>query len=1177
MFGYRRGWSGGWLRRLGGSSEGSGSKDLARGNLPKHFLSKYLQLYSRLVKWWKSAVEQSGVWNCRKMEASGFAMRNVDQNSLFLCAERKIAVSGRLRRLGSFCRFTLFFTETNPSEGIQVRVGCVCSESDGVNLSDNAEMRALEFSPGAHAGSFGMRSRIAIYPEAHGLQRDKRTVLRMRSAFWYFFLKSTLSFSSIKGVGWTGLTPSLALRAGTGLIFSGEFLGLGLGVVQCAHVHERGLGEVVAFAFDNSAEAVDGVLQRRVDARETGELLGDEESLAQESFHLSSPGDDQFVFFGQFIDAEDGDDVLQTLITLQDRLGLSRDIVVVLADDAGLEDTAGRCEGIDGRVDAFFGDGAGKDDERIKVTERGGRSRVGQVVCRDVNSLHRGDGAFFGRGNPFLQFAHRGRKSRLVTHGRGHAAQQGGYFRSGLGESENVIDKQEGFFTAGIAEVLTHGQAGQSDTKTGARRLVHLTEDHGHAVEHGTFDAFGIGELGFLHFQPEVVAFAGSFADACEDGISAVFACDTGDHFLDDDGLTDACSAEQADFAATDERAQQVDDLDACFEDFGLGVQICKRWRALVDGAIVIGFDRSAFIHGFTEQVKDASEHGFADRNLDRIAGISDFHAACHAVGGPECDGADLPSAEVLLDLAGQMLLFAFDVVFDGQGVVDSGEAVLFELSVKGGPDDLTYHTVTGHFEGPSKKNECGADDRARLGACQVGCSKGHGKASYLDPGPLGLLPSRDTDERAFGRAKWSGSIDPGVPVGRGIGRLNWKLIRAEYQIWAISVVYCAPEGTGFRARRKEASVMDSTTGPTTAPTTNTTTGTGPVAPSPAVAATSAVPGQPVTPVNIASGREEQVPAQPQVPAEQPTRLIALMNQKGGVGKTTSAVNLGAALAKLGKRVLMIDLDPQGHMSLHLGVDPDNLELSVYDLMTKDQVTSKQVAITVNDSIMVIPSEVNLAGVEAELAPKVVTGLAQRVLKSKVDPLLAAEAAEGKKFDYVLIDCPPSLGLLTINALSLAREVIVPMQAHFLALQGLSKLLETVQLIQGAFNPGLQVSGMVLCMHDRQTILAQEVLADLEGFLDQTRGQEMPWSDAVVYQPPIRRNIKLAESPSFGSTIFDYAPDSNGAKDYLQLGYSVASQVVATDPVADADAGQGQGQVQGQAQGQAQVQAAGAA
>jgi len=151
---------------------------------------------------------------------------------------------------------------------------------------------------------------------------------------------------------------------------------------------------------------------------------------------------------------------------------------------------------------------------------------------------------------------------------------------------------------------------------------------------------------------------------------------------------------------------------------------------------------------------------------------------------------------------------------------------------------------------------------------------------------------------------------------------------------------------------------------------------------------------------------------------------------------------------------------------------------------------------------------------------------------------------EPRSFDYILLDCPPSLGLLTINALTFANEVFVPMQAHFLALQGLSKLLETVGHIRGGFNADLAVTGILLCMHEKQTLLAGEVTADLNAFLESNRGQDVPWRDAIVLTPSIRRNIKLAESPSFGSTIFDYAPDSNGAEDYRKLAMAVVKQGV---------------------------------
>lgn len=281
----------------------------------------------------------------------------------------------------------------------------------------------------------------------------------------------------------------------------------------------------------------------------------------------------------------------------------------------------------------------------------------------------------------------------------------------------------------------------------------------------------------------------------------------------------------------------------------------------------------------------------------------------------------------------------------------------------------------------------------------------------------------------------------------------------------------------------------------------------------------------------------------PQLVPREP-RIIAFMNQKGGVGKTTSTVNIGAALARLGMRVLLIDLDPQGHLSLHLGLDPDGLEASVYDLLVDDDVAAADVVHVINEKMQVIPAEVNLAGAESELAPKMVTGSAQRILLSKVNTILRDATTGEQHFDYVLIDCPPSLGLLTINALTLAGEVIVPMQAHFLALQGLSKLLETVSLIRQGFNTKLSVAGMLLCMHEGQTILAQEILADLRGFLESATDQDVPWSNADVFEPPVRRNIKLAECPSFGQTIFEYAPDSNGAHDYRQIARGLAQQVL---------------------------------
>lgn len=271
-------------------------------------------------------------------------------------------------------------------------------------------------------------------------------------------------------------------------------------------------------------------------------------------------------------------------------------------------------------------------------------------------------------------------------------------------------------------------------------------------------------------------------------------------------------------------------------------------------------------------------------------------------------------------------------------------------------------------------------------------------------------------------------------------------------------------------------------------------------------------------------------------------RRIAVLNQKGGVGKTTTTANLGAALARAGWSVLLIDLDPQGHLSLHFGVELRDEESSLYDVLT-GSMSVNEVARKVHDRITLIPADIDLAGAESELVS--VTG--REVLLRE-----ALESVEGD-YDFLMIDCPPSLGVLTINALVAAEEVIIPLQAHFLALQGLSRLFDTVTLVRQRINPNLAVGGIVLCMHESTTRLAGEVADDLLRFLQAARGTGVPWADARVYQTCIRRNIKLAESSSFGQTIFDYAPRSNGAADYAALaqevfgdGYSTPEE---TEPV----------------------------
>jgi chromosome partitioning protein len=285
-------------------------------------------------------------------------------------------------------------------------------------------------------------------------------------------------------------------------------------------------------------------------------------------------------------------------------------------------------------------------------------------------------------------------------------------------------------------------------------------------------------------------------------------------------------------------------------------------------------------------------------------------------------------------------------------------------------------------------------------------------------------------------------------------------------------------------------------------------------------------PAQP-SPKADAVPSHEPVPAPDASPAADAPRphVVALLNQKGGVGKTTSTVNLGAALARFGCRVLLIDLDPQSNLSLHFGVEAQPEQPTVHDLLMDPSVRVEDVLTNARPGLDFIPAVTELALVEGALAHQ--EGM-QTVLRRKLEPVFGS-------YDVILLDCPPSLGVLSVNALTVADEVFVPMQAHYLPLRGLEKLLQTVHLVSQGLNPLIRVTGILLCMHDPNSGHARAVIGEIEAQLDQYRGTDVPWSAARVMDPPVRRNIKLAEAPSFGMTIFDYAPRCPGAGDYREL------------------------------------------
>ena len=247
-------------------------------------------------------------------------------------------------------------------------------------------------------------------------------------------------------------------------------------------------------------------------------------------------------------------------------------------------------------------------------------------------------------------------------------------------------------------------------------------------------------------------------------------------------------------------------------------------------------------------------------------------------------------------------------------------------------------------------------------------------------------------------------------------------------------------------------------------------------------------------------------------------RIIAIANQQGGVGKSTTAINLSACLAELGQKVLLIDIDPQGNTTSGVGVDKDNVNATLYELLLGESELSECIIENVFENLSLIPSNVNLAGAEIELV-----GVENRefLLKNHIDTIK-------ENYDFIIMDCPPSLNVLTINAMTTANSVLVPIQCEYYALEGLTQLIHTIELVQERLNPELMIEGVVFTMYDARTNLSLQVVENVKSNLNQS-----------IYKTIIPRNVRLAEAPSYGLPITIYDKKSVGAESYKLLAEEV--------------------------------------
>jgi peptide chain release factor 1 len=459
-----------------------------------------------------------------------------------------------------------------------------------------------------------------------------------------------------------------------------KLLSLGDNLLNTTDHVESGLGKVIVLALKDLLERADGVLQRNETTLDTSEDLSNSEGLGKESLNLTGTLDSKLVSLRQLIHTQNGNDILKRLVRLEGLLDLGSNIVVLLANDGDIQKTRLGIKGIDSGVDTQLRNGTRQDGGGIQVSKGGGRSRIGQIISRDVDGLDGSDGTLLGSGNTLLQGTHISGKGGLVTDSGGNTTQKGRHLGTGLSETENVVNEEQHILTLLITEVLSNGKTSKSDTGTGSRGLVHLTEDKS---DLGL--TLKVNDTSLLHLTVQIVTLTGSLTDTGENRETTMGLGNVVNQLLNENGLTDTGTTEETNLTTTGVGGKEIDNLDTSLKNLSGGRLLSEGGGLSVDGKVLSSLNGSTLIDGLTNDVDNSTKGTTADGNGNGGTGVNNGLTTDETLSTVHGNSTDSVLTQMLGNLEDELLTV---LSLELKSVKNGGKVVLGKLDIDDSTND---------------------------------------------------------------------------------------------------------------------------------------------------------------------------------------------------------------------------------------------------------------------------------------------------------------------------------------------------------------------------------------------------------------------------------------------------------------------------------------------------------